>query len=405
MVEDVNSGVYIPKFVAPCKKCGLCLNVCPGYFIDYYKLNMFTFDTIPKNLLIGNFINCFRGHSLDEQIRWNASSGGLVTALLIFALKNDLIDGVLVTKVDENNPLRSKPFIARTIEEICSTLGSKYAPVPVNEQLKHILHQDGRFAVVGLPCHIQGIRKAEIQNPKLQARIVLHLGLFCYHNVNFQGYECALKRYGIQKDDITKINYRGNGWPGRTSIKLKSKKEVSVSHLEIFGHFSYFFTPLRCLVCTDQTSELADLSFGDAWLPEVCGIENKGESIVISRTQRGESLLVTAIKNRIIRLSRVSSEKTVLSQKAPLLFKKRNFGARTHLLAIINKRVPLNNSPLVELTSLDFLSALLSLLTAYISSSKLFRFIFPYIPQKIMFFYRMAHKKLLSMGNTSNVLY
>lgn len=55
----------------------------------------------------------------------------MVSALLIFALEQGIIDGALVTKMSENNPLEPQPFIARTREEIISAAKSKYCPVRI----------------------------------------------------------------------------------------------------------------------------------------------------------------------------------------------------------------------------------------------------------------------------------
>lgn len=43
-------------------------------------------------------------------------------------------------------------------------------------------------------------------------------------------------------------------------------------------------------MCPDHTGELADLSLGDAWLPELKG-QKLGESLILTRTEAGERLL------------------------------------------------------------------------------------------------------------------
>src|SRR5690606_36009483 len=115
----------------------------------------------------------------DDNIRYNSSSGGLVTQILCFALEKGIINGALVTKMNKESPLQPQPFIARTKEEIIEASTSKYCPVPANMALKEILSSDvEKVAVVGLPCHIMGIRKAEMKNNLLKNKIVLHMGIF-----------------------------------------------------------------------------------------------------------------------------------------------------------------------------------------------------------------------------------
>jgi coenzyme F420 hydrogenase subunit beta len=183
-------GINVPELnEEKCNHCGICYEVCPGHEVDFKQLNLEIFGKGPEDVLIGNYLNCYTGYATDYDIRYNSASGGLVTQLLVFALEEGVIDGALVTRMKKDNPLEPEPFIARSKEEIIEASKSKYCPVPANIVLKEILEsEDGkRFAVVGLPCHIHGIRKAELINKKLKAKIVLHFGLFCSHTVDFLG--------------------------------------------------------------------------------------------------------------------------------------------------------------------------------------------------------------------------
>ena len=165
MLIDEQRGVYVPKLNAnKCTKCGICFKVCPGHSIDFNDLSLEIFKKKSNNKLIGNFDNCYLAHAIDSEIRFNSASGGLITSLLIFALEQGHIDGALVTRMKKNDPLKPEPFIAKTREEIIDASKSKYCPVSTNIVIKEILKYDGKIAVVGLPCHINGIRIAEMVN-------------------------------------------------------------------------------------------------------------------------------------------------------------------------------------------------------------------------------------------------
>ena len=61
---------------------------------------------------IGAHIGCKKGYSTNEDIRGNAASGGMVTALLCNMLKNKEIDGAWVTKTAfENGQLTYKTYL------------------------------------------------------------------------------------------------------------------------------------------------------------------------------------------------------------------------------------------------------------------------------------------------------
>ncbi len=328
---DSNNGIYVPKInYSKCNICGICYQICPGHEVDFKRLNRTVFGKEPDDVFLGNYINCYTGYATDYDIRYNCSSGGIVTALLIHLLEERVIDGALVTRMRRDRPLEPEPFIARTREEIYEARGSKYCPVSTNVALSKILEsKDGeRFAVVGLPCHIHGIRKAEEINKKLKDKIVFHIGLFCNHAPNFWGTNLFLLRRGIDEKRLVGIRYRGEGWPG--SMKI-FQEDMQWSLSECWGEIgSNIFIPLRCTVCPDPTGELTDASFGDAWLPEYKW-DKIGRSIVISRTKNGERYLYQAsIDNRLI-LNKVSNEDVKHSQMVMLFFrKKEDIGKRLY---------------------------------------------------------------------------
>ena len=188
---DREKGIYLPQIARnKCNNCGIHTQVCPWRFFKKEELDLH--DKELNDKIIGNYLGCYLGYSVDPELRKIASSGGLVSALSIFGLEEKNIDGVLVTKMDEY-PLKPVSFIAKTKDEILSATGSKYTPIPANTALREILKEDGKYAVVGLPCHIQGIRKAEKINKKLNERIVLHFGLICSGNISLYGTNLLLK--------------------------------------------------------------------------------------------------------------------------------------------------------------------------------------------------------------------
>ena len=371
---DERKGIYVPKInEEKCNSCGLCRRVCPGHSVDFKALNLDIFGKEPEDVLMGNYQACYLGHAADYDLRYNAASGGVVTALLLFALEKGMIDGALVTKMSEENPLEPQPFIARTKEEIISACKSKYCPVPANIALREILKEAGRFAVVGLPCHIHGVRKAESANKKLKEKVILHIGIFCSHSDTFWQTEFLLKKLGIKEEDIAKIDYRGEGWPGLMSVLLKNGKKVSVPYSEAGSlHGLWLHAILRCAFCCDLTAELADVSCGDAWLPEILVNEKMGKSIVISRTKIGEALFLEAAQNGYIELEKTSSDK--VKQSGDMMqTKKKDIKVRFLIRRLFNKAIPIYNTTLIQPRLISYVRGTVVYLNVFLSSKSCLR--------------------------------
>jgi coenzyme F420 hydrogenase subunit beta len=381
LIKDGSKGIYLPQLnEEKCNQCGTCFDVCPGHSVNFKDLNLAIFGQEPKDILLGNYLNCYVGHAADYDIRYNSASGGLVTALLIFALEEGIIDGALVTRMKKDNPLEPEPFIARTREEIIEAAKSKYCPVPANIALKEILNsKEGvGFAVVGLPCHIHGIRKAEQINKKLKQKIVLHVGILCAKTLNLMGTEFLLQKVGIAKNDIKKINYRGEGWPGGMVIELKNNTKRFFSLSEYYDSEFGSFIPTRCSLCSDHACELSDISFGDAWLPEIVERDKIGTSLIITRNEESNSVLQQMISQSKIELNEITRNKVAISQGG-MSWKKRDLKTRLTLSKLLGKNVPIYNQELLEPEFKAYLNAILLYSQMFLANHHLWKLLDLYL--------------------------
>jgi len=403
VMEMTPEGTYIPQIAASnCKACDACTEVCPVNNENLTELNQFIFNKMPDNFLMGNFIDCYTGYSTDSDIRWKATSGGIITSLLIYLIRNKLINGALLTRTSMDNPLIAEPFLARTEDDILSAMGSKYVPVALNQLLSKILSEGGKFAVVGLPCHIQGIRRAELKVAGLRDKIIYHFGLVCSRTMSRRGVEYILRKIGVSTNDVAELKYRGEGWPGNIRVLLKGGKSKKLSNQrslwsEIFG--GHFFAPFCCTLCYDHLNEFADISFADAWISRIVKEDKNGTSLIVTRTPAGAKLLDDAVADGRVQVSSVKYREVLQSQLWPLLFKKRNIKARIKLLKMFRRPVPRsldgNLSKFLKPTFRDYIISPVPYINNRISGNRWLSRILERTPLGIIRCYRAWFKRLL----------
>lgn len=326
-----SDGVYRPDKAEDraCIDCGKCARVCPGVDWGLPEADKIIYPGTIFRDALGRLVSCYAGFASDETIRVNSSSGGIVTAILVDLLERGKIDGAIVVGVGRDHPLRPEMYIARTKEEILRASKSKYAPVHLESAIKSMkTHPEEHYALVGLPCHIQGIRKAQGAGLIKAEQIVVTLGLFCGHGASINLTKFIMKKYHVQEAKVIRMDYRAGGWPSFGYLFETPDTQTFVPFRgSILGTawIHNFFTPKRCLICGDLTAESADLSFGDAWLPEFTDQRDSkkgGWSVIICRDQRWIAYLGSVETKVKLFLREISPKEIEKSQSTGLVSKK-----------------------------------------------------------------------------------
>jgi coenzyme F420-reducing hydrogenase beta subunit len=384
----LKDGQFYPAInESKCIKCGKCIDVCPGISVSLNKLAEKFWPNNKCNFELGRFRKTYIGYSNDSVIRFKSASGGIATTLVCSLLKKRIIDGAIITKMNDKSPLRAESCIARTEKEVISAQSSKYcptSPVSIVKQLKNTGKEE-KFALVGLPCHIHGIRKLQEKEEWIKKKIILTLGLFCSHGVTTLGTNLILDKFAKGIKNVDKFQYRGRGWPGGVHVKYKNGEEFNIPHDKYWPPFfaPYFFTPYRCLTCSDLTAELADISLGDAWLKEIKERDNVGTSIIIARSEFGEKVLANTAQSEEIFLKEIPYHKVIKAQRGILKRKKIGVGERLRLFKFLFKPIPEYDQKF-KAGFKCYLGAILTLVNAMISRTKLGIKILKFIPPKLL---------------------
>ncbi len=258
-----------PKLIGPCTACGICYNQCPR-----------TITT--ENGLIGRIRHPYAARSAIKEIR--GQDGGVVTALLAYALEEGLIDCAIVTVKSRDEPWRPVPIIATTADELIESAGSIYTHSMTIQALMNAVQQGMRsIAFVGPSCNIDAVYKIYkspygLLHMFMRANI-LPLGLFCMDTFSHEGMEEFVASNHLKLEDIESMKIR---WG---KIELVKDGETIIYDL---GELDQYRSS-SCKYCTDLTAENAAISFGGVGAPD-------GWTTVFTRTGRGYEIFNEAVE-------------------------------------------------------------------------------------------------------------
>jgi coenzyme F420 hydrogenase subunit beta len=347
-----------------CTDCGLCYAVCPP------ENPLVEASPAGADALIGRYTSLSRAYASDPAVREAGSAGGVVTALLLWALEQDLIDGALVVTGDPQHPARPLVMVARTPEAIRAAAQSRYCLAPVNAVLKQIRREPERLAVVALPCQAHGLRLAQGLNLAFTHKITLIIGIFCGFNVKSQGTAYLLHKLGMGPDEVRNLEHRGGPWPGGFRAVTHDGREGFIpKHQYTYVHLMY--APEGCWYCPDLAAEFADVSVGDYWVGDA-----RGYSMVIGRTAAGQALLDGAATRGKVMFEGISYDEVVASHQHLLTYKKKGVQVRRSL----SRCRPVEGYSLPRLTARDLLGSALFFGLMRFSSSRLGRWSIGLLP-------------------------
>jgi len=284
-----SKGQYLPNINDRCTDCGLCLRACPGYEVNFEELCNYENSCLPENIYLGSVFSSYICHANDEVIRKNASSGGMITALITELIAEKHFEGACVLSHDAAGNSLAKIEYLTDLEDIKAAGRSKYLPASVENAARLIEQRCKGIIIVGTPCQIHGIKKYCFEKA-INYSEVLFLGLFCEKTLNYNFISFYQWKYGKGRT-LKQLYYRNkekDGWPGHTKLTFTDGTEIFVDRT-VRMNLKNYFQLQRCLYCVDKFNQLADISFGDCYIK---GEESElGNSNILVRTEKGKRVL------------------------------------------------------------------------------------------------------------------
>ena len=160
---------------------------------------------------------------------------------------------------------------------------------------------------MGTPCQIQALKlgggKANLD--------IFTIGVTCSGGMSYKATEQYKK---LQNMPISKMFYRGDGWPGKNCLISSERNKIEYVHNgSLFERMfsSQIFKNPGCRGCKDHFAEQAEISFCDFWNAEERKTESEGNSCVIIRSARADEYFNKMQELGFIKVVRSLNEKEV----------------------------------------------------------------------------------------------
>jgi coenzyme F420 hydrogenase subunit beta len=270
------------------KGCTSCTRACPRFRSWEPEIDNHLFgrprrpeemEGISKDIILAR--------AVDREIHERGQDGGLVSAILLWALDHGYIDAALVSYLEgDGTSWKAVPGVARTREEILAAAGSRYTYSANTLAYSEAVSLGAeKLALVGMSCQssvppVMAARKAG----KPARRFALNIGLLCSKTFDDAIYEELFEaKYGLKKQDMAKTNVKGvfQIWMRNGDYHEVPLKEC------------HAWTREGCKLCPDFAAEHADISTGGI------GAFNDW-TLTIVRTDVGREIIIKMLEDGTI---------------------------------------------------------------------------------------------------------
>jgi coenzyme F420-reducing hydrogenase beta subunit len=320
--------------------------VCPfsGAGPDEDALGKDEFDGRPgmnHSPQLGYYLRTEAAWVTDDAKRVGSSAGGLGTWIVHHLLENRIVDGVFCVTESATDQALFEYRLVRDPAELAASRKSKYYPVEMSKILEELVNTEGRFAIVALPCFAKGLRLAMRAGLVPKEKIHCIIGLFCGHLKTRQFAHYLIRSCGLHEKDTVAVDFRKKVLDDRASEYAfearASRPDGTIESRQVrmrdvrFGNWGLNGFMLKaCECCDDVVAELADISLGDAWLPEFVQ-DGRGTNLIITRRADLATIIAQGVASGELAVKPVSAAAVIASQDGGFRQRRQGLAYRLHL--------------------------------------------------------------------------
>ena len=271
--------------------------VCPGTRIEGLPAALIEADTRHDNVW-GPWRRILRAWAGDPAVRFEGSTGGVLTALANYLLASKRVEFILQVKTSASEPSFGDATLSFTEADVFEAAGSRYGPAAPLIDIDAALERDQPFAFIAKPCDVSALRNYAKQDERVDRLVKYMLVMVCGGYGTPQGTLEFYRRVGIDPRQVTGLRYRGRGCPGPTRVETGDKVQ-EYHYIDYWGEDETTWSlPFRCKICPDGIGEAADIAAADTWIGggpnRVDSVDDPGTNALIARTRAGEELIAAA---------------------------------------------------------------------------------------------------------------
>lgn len=339
------------------------LSVCPFYNDsineDVIGESLFgNTNGIKHNEYMGYYLKSFAGYVRVGNYREDGSSGGVGSWITNKLMELNIVNAVIHVKQvkDSVGKVLFNYQVSKNTVELSEGGKSKYYPIEMSEVIDYVKKNEGNYALVGVPCFIKAIRLLAEKDEIIKERIKFTVGLVCGHLKSDKFAKSIAWQMGITENDLSSIDFRvkikdrpssdyGIRVEGNINGTIVSK-ESPTRELYTTNWGEGMFKYKVCDFCDDVLSETADITIGDAWIPEYKN-DSMGTNIIVVRNPIIMNI-INECKEELY-LDELSCEKVFESQAGGFRHRREGLSYRLYLKDKKNewrpkKRVNANNA-------------------------------------------------------------
>ena len=144
----IRNGQPVP--ITKKEGCEFDLFLCPG---KGYDLSEPARQKTHSSFLLGGWESFYAVRTEKPEVLKNAASGGIMTSIALKMLESGLADKIISTRIIcKDGKIQTDTFATSNPEELFSSQGSKYMPIPTLARLNEIIESGKKYVYIGTPC-------------------------------------------------------------------------------------------------------------------------------------------------------------------------------------------------------------------------------------------------------------